>query len=155
MLLEIPGFGKRNFDNLVLDFNGTIAIDGEVIQGVRKRLTELSKELKIHVLTGDTHGNAKDQLKGFPCHVHIIPKVNQTIEKGNYIDSLGASSTIAAGNGRNDGILLSKAGLGVALIQREGIYKETLLGSDIIFYSIIDFLDSLLKPGRLKATLRN
>lgn len=155
MQLLIPGFNKKEFNHLIMDFNGTIALDGDVLEGVKDRLEALSKYIKIHVVTGDTHGNVKDRLKDFPCEIIIIPTTNQTIEKAKYIDSLEPLKTIAVGNGRNDGLMLKKAGLGVSVIQKEGLFTETLKNSDIIYSDINDFLDALLKPARLKATLRD
>ena len=57
-------------------------------------------------------------------------------------------------NGRNDALMLKNAVIGIGLMQKEGISKETLLNSDIIFYDINDALDAILNPKRLIASLR-
>ena len=38
---EIPGWGSLEIKNLVLDFNGTIATDGRLIEGVASLLDEI------------------------------------------------------------------------------------------------------------------
>jgi soluble P-type ATPase len=57
---------------LVTDVNGTLAVDGILIDGLAKRLTSLRDRLEIHMLTADTHGRqaAIDELlklKSHPC----------------------------------------------------------------------------------------
>jgi len=57
--VDIPGSEKLELNNLVLDYNGTIAADGELIAGVEERLHGLAKELTIYIVTADTHGSAQ------------------------------------------------------------------------------------------------
>jgi len=64
MELFIPGYGELKLAHLVMDFNGTLAIDGKLISGVRDALDKLSRSLRLHVLTADTFGIANDQLEG-------------------------------------------------------------------------------------------
>ena len=54
--IEIPGFKTVEIDNLVLDFNGTIALDGNLVDGVDGRLVSLSHLVNIHIVTADTFG---------------------------------------------------------------------------------------------------
>jgi len=60
--VDIPGRGTLNLAHLVLDLvldlNGTIALDGEVLPGVAGRLATLAESLTIHLVTADTHGKA-------------------------------------------------------------------------------------------------
>lgn len=155
MKINIPGYDKEEFTDIVFDFNGTLAIDGEIINGVKDKFLSLSQILSIHVVTGDTYGNVVKALRDYPCKVHIIPPTNQAEEKLNYIKSLDAEKTIAVGNGKNDKLMLNKAGLGISILQKEGLFVETLTSAVLIYNNIIDVLNSLLKPNRLKASLRN
>ena len=41
---EIPGWGSLEIKNLVLDFNGTIATDGRLIEGVAPLLGEIKQK---------------------------------------------------------------------------------------------------------------
>ena len=51
--VDIPDFGALHLDQLVLDFNGTLAADGILVPGVRERLHSLSEQLRLHVVTAD------------------------------------------------------------------------------------------------------
>jgi soluble P-type ATPase len=56
--IDIPGFGELSLEHLVLDYNGTLAIDGYPVPGIEFRLQALSERLKLHVVTADTFGSA-------------------------------------------------------------------------------------------------
>lgn len=153
--INIPGREKLEFQYLVLDFNGTLALDGFLKQGVPPRLKELSESLKIYVLTADTHGSVHHEMDSMPCEVHVIQPKKQDEEKAGFIRKLGTDKTICIGNGLNDRLMLKEAKLGLLVIQEEGIATASFMVSDVICTSINDALDLLLKPDRLRATLRN
>ncbi|HTB08085.1 MAG TPA: ATPase P [Bacteroidia bacterium] len=154
--LSIPGF-KENLSlrYLVLDFNGTLAVDGKLIKGVKKELNDLSKTLDIHVLTGDSFGTARKELKGIKCKINILPKENQAKEKEKYIKKFGPESVIAIGNGRNDYFMLKLSAIGIILVQDEGASAETLGVADVVCKNILSALELLKHPLRLSATLRS
>lgn len=54
--IVIPGNVTLGLQHLVLDFNGTLACDGELLDGLKPRLDNLSRHLDIHVVTADTFG---------------------------------------------------------------------------------------------------
>ena len=57
MIVRIPGSETLQIDNLVLDYNGTLATDGFLDEGVAERLEKLaSSGLSLHVITADTSG---------------------------------------------------------------------------------------------------
>ena len=151
----IPGHKTLLLSYLVLDYNGTIACDGRLINGVRERLEELSKSLSIHILTADTFGSVQKEMTGIPCEVVVIGKENQTQAKADYVRQLGLQKTVTVGNGRNDALMLKEVVLGIAVIQEEGGAVETLLAADIVTHSVLVALDLLLNPLRLTATLRS
>jgi len=152
--IDIPGYGNVELHNLMLDLNGTLAIDGELIEGVRERLNALSELLDIYVVTADTFGSAKASLKGVKCELLILEENNQQKQKWQYLKEVGASKTVAIGNGMNDLMMIERAELGLALIQQEGCAAEAILKANLIFTSIIDALDILTNPLRLTASLR-
>lgn len=152
--LDIPGSGEVNVSRLVCDFNGTLACDGSVVDGVAERFRKLAASVEIHVVTADTFGAARDALAGLPCKVEILPPGQQDASKLELVRSLGVSDTVCIGNGRNDRLMLKAAVLGIALVQEEGAAVETLVNADVVCQSIRDALDLLLQPKRLKATLR-
>ncbi|HSY75286.1 MAG TPA: HAD hydrolase family protein [Bacteroidia bacterium] len=153
--LSIPGFKEDiTIHHLALDFNGTLAIDGKLIKGVKDALISISKKVNVHVLTGDTHGTAKEELKGIPCEITLLPKINQAIEKQKNIRKLKPATVIAIGNGRNDLLMLKTSAIGIIVVQKEGASAETLMAADIVCPDILTALGLINNPSRLIATLR-
>lgn len=152
--ITIPGFGALCLAHLVLDYNGTIAEDGELIPGVQNRLSTLSQKLSIHVLTADTFGTVEEKLSGAPVKLHILGEGKQDEMKLDYVRSLDSSSVVSVGNGGNDRLMLEASGLGLSVLQTEGAAAGTLFASDAVCRSICDALDLLIHPLRLTATLR-
>ncbi len=155
METDIPGYGKLELDYIVLDYNGTMAIDGVLIDGVKEALTELSKNLEIHVVTADTFGKAKAGLEGIPCKLTVLGAEDQDIGKLEFVTKLGADKTVTVGNGRNDRLMLEESQLGIAVILSEGAAAETLISADIVCTDIVTALTLLMNPLRLTATLRS
>ena len=156
-MLEIivPGHKTLLLNHLVMDYNGTLAQDGILLDGVRSRLTSLSERLRLHVVTADTFGLARSQLTGLPCELAILPVEEQAQAKLAYIQRLDEAQVVAIGNGRNDHLMLKAAALGIAIIQGEGAAIETCLSADVLAPDILAALDLLLFPKRLIATLRS
>jgi soluble P-type ATPase len=155
MEITIPGYGPCALTDLVLDFNGTLACDGTMIEGITPLLKIVSEKFRIHVLTADTFGDAATELSGTPCNLVIISPDDQDGAKLRYIEKLGPETTVCIGNGRNDRLMLKKAALGIAVIQGEGAATETIAAADIVTTSILDALNLLSHPLRLVATLRS
>ena len=153
--LDIPGFGKLDLLHLVSDYNGTLALDGKLLPGVAQALTELASSLQIHVITADTFGLARTELDGLPVQLVITPLESQAEAKLRFVSGLGADTVVAIGNGRNDRKMLAAAGIGVALVQREGGSAQTLASADVVSTNVIDVLALLRNPKRLVATLRS
>jgi len=151
----VPGHRHFRLEHLVLDYNGTLARDGTLLEGVTNRLTALAPHIRVHVLTADTHGDVSRQLTDLSCVLTIIGKRHQDHEKLAYVKHLGTENAVCIGNGRNDRFMVGEAALGIAVLQDEGTAVETLCAADILTHSIIDALDLLLYPLRLIATLRN
>jgi len=153
--IEIPGMEPLELEHLLLDYNGTLALDGTLKAGVMERLEKLSQQLNIHVLTADTYGSVRRQCDRDFITVHVIGNGRQDEAKLAYLKSLGSGKTVAAGNGRNDALMLAEAALGAALLQEEGASLRSLTAADLLFTQITDLLDALLDSRRLIATLRN
>jgi soluble P-type ATPase len=150
--LNIPGRGSFTIHHLVLDFNGTIAFNGELIPGVAERITLLSKKMGVHVITADTNGSVAGECSGLPVIVHVLQSNDHTAEKGEFVNKL--DGVICMGNGANDEAMFEAADIAIAITGREGCATSTLLKSDLIIEDINDGLDLLLNPNRLIATLR-
>jgi soluble P-type ATPase len=152
--VKIPDKRTFVFENLVLDYNGTLAVDGILKKEVNPLIKELSKKLKIFVLTADTFGNVSEQMKDMPVSVTILQKGKQDEAKMKFVEKLGFNNTVAIGNGTNDRLMLEKAALGIAVILDEGVAVKTLQAADMFCKNIEDALMLLLKPKRLIAGLR-
>lgn len=152
--IDIPGFGIVKLEHLVSDFTGTLSFDGKLLTGVKKQLNRIAKFLKIHVLTADTFGKARQELEGVQCEIHILTGKNHDIQKEEYVNKLGAESVVAFGNGSNDRRMLKAACIGIAVSLGEGCAVDAMMSADIFVTSAKDGLDLLLNPKRCKATLR-
>ena len=153
--IDIPGFGRLRLERLILDYNGTIAVDGQPVQGVKERLIALARHVEIHVLTADTFGGVEKKLSDIPCKIHVLPVEAQDKGKMEYVDRLGADRAVCIGNGRNDVMMLKKAALGIAVVQDEGAATSAILSADVVVTDILSALDLLTNHMRLTATLRS
>lgn len=152
--LAIPGFGKLRLEHLVLDYNGTLAVDGELLPGVKRRLAALSARLRIHVVTADTFGKARAGVAGLNCRLEILRGGEEDRAKAAYVRRLGPDRVACIGNGRNDRRMLRVAALGIAVVQAEGASTEALAAADLVVSAASEALDLLLQPRRLTASLR-
>ena len=140
--------------HLVCDVNGTLAVDGQLPDGLGRALTALRDRLAIHLLTADTHGRQHiiDQQLNLKA-VRIQPG-QEALQKAEYIQRLDAASVVAIGQGANDAEMLKAAGLGICVLSVEGTAVEALLAADLVTANIFDALELLEKPLRIVASLR-
>ncbi len=152
--LNIPGKGLIQLEHLVCDVNGTLALDGQLLDGVAKRLIDLGDRLTIHLVTADTRGrqNSIDQQLGMQAR--RIPTGGEREAKAEYIRALGAHRVAAIGQGANDAHMLGEAILGICILSPEGSALEALRAADVAVADILTALDLLNNPLRLVATLR-
>lgn len=152
--IEVPGFIHYRLQHIVLDVNGTIAKDGQLLEGVKELFAELSSKLDIHLVTADTHGGQKiiDETLGLTAV--LIDSQNQVKAKLDYIQQLGAEKVVAVGNGANDSAMLEHAALSIIIVGPEGAAVESLLKAKVVAPDIRAALELLLYPKRLMATLR-
>ncbi len=152
--LTIPGRGALKLEHLVLDVNGTLALDGKLIDGVEQALAGLRDRLQIHLVTADTHGRqvAIDAQLGTQA-VRLRPG-DEIEQKAAFVRQLGAEKTAAIGQGANDSGMLHAAAMGVAVLSREGLSTETLKAADLVVPDILAALELFEKPLRIVASLR-
>jgi soluble P-type ATPase len=153
--IEIPGFRLLQLAHLVLDYNGTLAVDGDLIEGVKSRLNDLAGSFDIHVVTADTFGKAARALDGLDGRLVILPPGNQAAAKADYVRQLGEQATVAIGNGRNDRLMLEQAALGIAVLGEEGTAAAAILAADLVVRDVFSAFELLRNPRRLVATLRS
>ena len=152
--VAIPGYGRLALEHLVCDYNGTLARDGVLLDGVAARLSALAAKLTVHVVTGDTYGTALRSLQGLACAVTLLPSEGQVQAKHAFVTKLGAGAVVAVGNGRNDRLMLEAAALGIGVIGDEGLAADAMQACDIVVRHVADALALLEDPQRLVASLR-
>jgi P-type E1-E2 ATPase len=152
--LSIPGRGKLRIEHLVTDVNGTLAVDGQLISGLNKRIASLRDHITVHLLTADTHGQQSLIDEQLALKAVRIQAGNEAAQKAEYVRSLGSSAVVAIGPGANDSAMLKEAVLGVCVMSPEGAAVETLLAADLVVPDIFAALDLLEKPLRIVASLR-
>lgn len=152
--IKVPGRGVYCLKHLVLDVNGTIAVDGRLAEGVARRLADLRRSVEVHLLTADTRGRQQiiDAQLGIKA-VRIAPEGGEA-QKAACVRELGGESVCAIGNGANDAGMLGEASLAIAVLGEEGLAVETLNVADVVVPHVNAGLDLLLNPLRLVATLR-
>jgi P-type E1-E2 ATPase len=152
--LNIPGRGLVSLEYLVSDVNGTLAVDGQLIDGVARLLNALRDRLEIHLLTADTHGRQELIDRQLNLQAVRIQPGNESQQKAEYVKRLGAEHVIAFGQGANDTAMLNAAAIGICVLSKEGVAIEALHAADVLASDIYAALDLLEKPVRLVATLR-
>ena len=152
--LNIPGRGMVQLEHLVSDVNGTLAVDGRLIDGVSRGLLALQDRVRLHLLTADTHGRQEtiDQQLGMTAV--RIPPGQEARSKAEYVERLGAERVVALGQGANDAGMLRQAAIGVCILSAEGAAVETLTAADLVVPDILSALGLLENPLRLVASLR-
>jgi P-type E1-E2 ATPase len=151
---NVPGLGEYQLEHLVMDVNGTLAVDGELIEGVALKLSNLQGLVTIHLLTADTHGKQYliDRQLGLTA-VRIQPG-GEAIQKAEYVSRLGSGGVVAIGQGANDAEMLKAARLGICVLSAEGVARDTMLACDLVMPTILSALELLEKPARITASLR-
>ena len=152
--LNIPGRGSLQLHHLVADVNGTLAVDGQLLDGLVKKISALRDRLTVHLLTADTHGRQAVIDGQLNLKAVRVPPGNEAAQKADYVRRLGAETVVAIGQGANDAGMLAAAALGICVMSQEGVAVETLLAADLVTPDIFAALELLDKPLRIVASLR-
>ena len=153
---EIPGRGTIDLGFLVLDLNGTLTIDGQIIPGVAQGIQTLQGQgFCCYLLTADTRGTGSHVADTLGLHIHRLSRGHEMEQKQAFVEALDAVRVAAIGNGTNDAGMLDAAAVGIAVIQAEGAAWDALRTADVVAPDICAALDMLANPLRLVATLRS
>ncbi len=152
--VNIPGRGLLQLEHLVSDVNGTLALDGVLIDGLARRIAAVRDRLTVHLLTADTHGKQAVIDHQLNLTSTRLTGGNEQEQKRLYVHKLGSQKVVALGQGANDAAMLKEAGLGICVVSPEGSAVETLLSADLVVPDILAAFDLLDKPLRIVATLR-
>jgi soluble P-type ATPase len=153
--VNVPGFKHLQLEHLVMDYNGTLAVDGTLKDGVSEALHEVSQKMTLHIITADTFGQVRATFANEPYIVTVLQQEDQAVGKLKYIEELGTNRCVCMGNGRNDRYMLEQAALGIAVMLEEGTAKETILAADILMPGILPAFQLLANPLRMTASLRS
>ncbi len=149
--IEIPGFRHLELTHVVLDVNGTLTLDGDLLDGVEHRIDALKELVKVHLASADSFGT----LAVVAAQLGVSSVAAADAEsKLRLLEGLGSKETAHIGNGANDVLALREAALGIAVLGSEGLSGAALVAADVAYASVTDALDALLEPRRLAATLR-
>jgi soluble P-type ATPase len=153
LIIDIPGWRRLELEHLVLDLNGTVALDGALLPGVAGAVEQIGKDLACHLVTADTFGTAAS-LFGPGVTVQVIQAGNEGAQKLALVERLGLAKCAALGNGANDVEMLQACALGIAVLGDEGACAQAIAAADVVTPGPLAALQLLLKPDRLRATLR-
>ncbi len=152
--IEIPGYETLCIEHVLLDYNGTIAVDGALADGAGELICEVAKQAHVTVLTADTYGTVRQQCEPLGVEVFTFPRAGAAACKQRYASNL-SGQVACLGNGRNDALMFDCAALSIAIIDGEGACASLLTHADIVVRSATEGLSLLLHPDRIRATLRS
>lgn len=152
--IDIPGRGILQLEHLVCDVNGTLAVDGKLIEGVAATINRLRDRLTVHLVTANTHGSQNLIDQQLSLQAHILTSGDEARQKTEYIQHLGAEHVIAIGQGANDAGMLAAAAIGICVFSREGSALAAVHSADLVTADILTAFELIEKPVRLIATLR-
>lgn len=154
--VKIPWGEKYKIHHVVFDLNGTLANDGEIAGSTLERLEALGEQVKIYIITADTHNTAeelKEKIGDF-AEVVVLKSDEHDLEKAIFVRSLGYRETITLGNGANDLKMVKEGILSFGVMEGEGMYAPLIGAVDILVHNIDHAMDMLLNPLRIVATIR-
>jgi len=154
IFIERPGQGNLEIEFILIDFEGTLALDRRVHPKAKDKINLLSKRAKIYILTKEEKEHAEEVLRKVKAEIIYLTEGESSQKKLDLLRQLGANRTVAIGNGADDVPMIEEAGLGICVLGKEGTFSEAIKKADVVFMNILDALDFLLKPLRQKATLR-
>ena len=152
--IDIPSRGLLRLEHLVLDVNGTIALDGQLVPAAYERLERLCEKLDLWLVSADTQGTLAQLAADLKAQTRLLQPGDEAAQKAALVNELGAERVVAIGNGANDAMMLRQAALGIAVLGGEGLSAVCLTAADVVVPSIEAALDLVLYPRRLVATLR-
>jgi soluble P-type ATPase len=151
--IERPGLDPLEIESVLLDFDGTLAIDRRVHPKAKDKINLLSKRTNIYVLTTQKKELIEERLRKVKAEIIYLAEGDSSRRKLDLLRQLGPSRCVAIGNGMDDAAMIQGAAIGICVIGKEGSSGEAMKNADLVFADILDALDFLLKPLRQKAIL--
>jgi soluble P-type ATPase len=151
--IQRPGMEPLDIHFVLIDLEGTLAMDGRVHPKAKDKVNLLSKRAAIYILTKSDRGKVEETLKKMKVEILYVTEGDSSQQKLNVLQRLGSHQTAVIGNGLDDVQIMEHAGLGICVIGKEGLSAEAMAKADLVVTQVLDALDFLLKPLRQRATL--
>ena len=151
--IQRPGMEDLDIHFVLIDFEGTLAMDGRVHPKAKDKVNLLSKRASIYILTKSNREKVEETLRKMKAEILYVAEGDSSQQKLNVLQRLGPHQTAVIGNGLDDGQIMEQAGLGMCVIGKEGSSAEAMAKADLVVTHVLDALDFLLKPLRQRATL--
>jgi P-type E1-E2 ATPase len=153
--VPIPGWGELSVEYLMLDFNGTAAVDGKLKKDVRDAIEKISRYIKVFIITADSYDSVDAELAAINVTFIKVNKNASGEEKAKVVRELGPEKVVAIGNGSNDAAMLKEAALGIAVIGDEGCSSAVMKESVILVTDTVKACGLVMHPERILATIRD
>jgi soluble P-type ATPase len=151
--IQRPGMENLDIHFVLIDFEGTLAMDGRVHPKAKDKVNLLSKRATIIILTKSNREKVEEALRKMKVEILYVTEGDSSQQKLNALQRLGPHQTAVIGNGLDDVRIMEQAGLGMCVIGKEGASAEAMAKADLVVTHVLDALDFLLKPLRQRATL--
>ena len=110
--VPIPGWGELSIEYLMVDFNGTAALDGKLKKEVKDVVEKISRYVKVFIITADSYDSVDSELGASSVTFIKVNKHASGDEKAKVVRELGPEKVVAIGNGSNDALMFKESALG-------------------------------------------
>ncbi len=153
--VPIPGWGELSIEYLMVDFNGTLALDGKLKKEVKDIIEKISRYVKVFVITADSYDSVDAELGTSSVTFIKVNKNGSGEEKAKVVRELGPEKIVAIGNGANDALMFRESALGIAVVGEEGSSAALIKEADVVVNDVMTAFGLIVHPERLVATLRD
>src|SRR4030067_1407815 len=141
IFIQRPGQEPLEIEFILIDFEGTLASDRRIHPKAKDKINLLSKRTKIYILAKGEKGVVEEILRRVRAEIFYSPEGDASQKKLDLLRQLGATRTVAIGNGVDDAPMIEEAGLGICVISQEGTSAEAMMKADGVVSNILDALD--------------
>ena len=153
ILLQRPGQDPLEIEFIMLNFEGTLATAQRVHPKAKDKINLLSKRARIFIFTTGEKESVSAVLRNVKAEVVYLKEGEASHGKLDFLKQLGPRRTVAMGSGMSDIEMIQNSAFGIGVMSREGTLSEVIGKADLVFMTVVDALDFLLKPLRQRATL--
>ncbi len=151
--IQRPGQPPMDIEFLLIDYEGSLAMDGRIHPKAKDKINLLSKRLKIYIFAKGEREKVEERLRRVKGEIIFLNEGKTSGEKLEVLKKVGLERTVVIGNGVDDPALFEEARLSICVIGKEGAAGEAIKKADLVVTDILNGLDFLLKPLRQRATL--